>query len=130
MIDILGQYKCAFPDVHGFFVEEAQAVWDFLLSQQNAMGIRGDYVEIGVFHGKSALLGAMYFDASETAILVDINDIAATVERVRTFGKVVPKFFIGRSYQFRFIDLFRAHAGTFAGSMSTEITPAFRPGTT
>lgn len=69
--------------IPGFFMRDAMFAWDFLLDAQNCYGIRGHFLEIGVFEGKSATLGAHYLAGDEEAVLVDINPCAAALERVR-----------------------------------------------
>lgn len=109
--DNYARYVRECDDVPGFFSRAAQLAWDFLLTAQSDMKIGGDFVEIGVYRGKSALLGAMYFKAPEVAILIDVSDVSATVERVASMGGPPTKAFVGRSNQFRHCETFRAHAG-------------------
>ena len=68
------------------FSWEAAAIWDFLLRRQRASGIRGDLLEIGVWHGKSGVMLAMAADEGETAILADIK--IRPEELKRTFSRV------------------------------------------
>jgi hypothetical protein len=81
--DALGIYNARFRDTPGFFMDEAIAMWDFLLLQQAGSGIQGNFLEIGVFGGKSAYLGAVHTRQDEACLLVDIGDITPVAERIR-----------------------------------------------
>jgi len=48
-------------------------LWDFFFAAQARLGVSGDFLEIGVYKGRSAVLGALYLRAEERAIFVDIN---------------------------------------------------------
>jgi hypothetical protein len=109
---IFQRYRSEFSGLHGFFEDEAQATWDFLLTQQHAMNIKGGFVEIGVWKGKSALLGALHLNPAEPVILVDIGNIDPVVDKIRSLDGPDPKTFIGRSHQFRFSEQFKSHAGS------------------
>ncbi|HEY2741436.1 MAG TPA: class I SAM-dependent methyltransferase [Gaiellaceae bacterium] len=80
-----GLYRDRFSSVEGFFVDEAQAIWDFLLAAQTGLGVSGGFLEIGVWRGKSALMGAVHAAPSEPIVLVDINDTADVAEQIRAF---------------------------------------------
>lgn len=101
------RYQQNFATVEGFFRPEAQAAWDFFLSAQNAMNVTGDFVEIGVWKGKSAILGALYLRSDETATLVDIHD-PIDAERMIASLKV-PKVlkFVGESREFPYSQSFK-----------------------
>lgn len=92
-------------------METAQAIWDFLLSAQEQKSIAGDFVEIGVFMGKSALLGAQYLAKTETAILIDTADVSVTVRQLESLTSAPVINFTGRSSLFRATPPFTAHAG-------------------
>jgi hypothetical protein len=69
--------------VPGWFAPDAMIAWDFLLSAQNKMNISGHFLEIGVFEGKSAILGAMYLEPREKAVLIDLYLRDAALQRIR-----------------------------------------------
>ena len=101
------RYKRDFSSIEGFFTEEAQAVWDFLFSEQAIMNVAGDFVEIGVYRGKSAILGSLYLRPDETAVLVDINDPVNAEKIILSLrGPKVAKF-VGKSREFPRSQLFR-----------------------
>jgi hypothetical protein len=93
----LGIYKAMFGETHGFFMDEAIAIWDFLLLQQAGAGIQGNFFEIGVFAGKSAFLGAVHLRQDEACLLVDINDIMPVAERIRKDLNLSTRVVCGRS---------------------------------
>ena len=82
----LQTYKEKYEKVRGFFMEEAIAMWDFLLTAQRENGIAGNFFEIGVLEGKSALLGAVHLRPDEVCILVDYNDVSSVAERTEGLG--------------------------------------------
>jgi len=57
--------------VAGFFTAQNAALWDALLSFQTEQGISGDFLEIGVYKGRSALLSALHLRESERFHLID-----------------------------------------------------------
>jgi predicted O-methyltransferase YrrM len=65
------RYRARFQEVEGWTVEGAMVTWDVLLSHQDASGVTGDLLEIGVLNGKSALLMALHAAGNETMLLVD-----------------------------------------------------------
>jgi hypothetical protein len=69
--------------IPGHLTQEATIVWNFLLTNQTTLGIRGGFLEIGVWEGKSATLGAMHLLHDEPSILIDINPCDAALARVR-----------------------------------------------
>lgn len=79
-------YRSKFASARGFFMEEAIAIWDFLLKTQARYGIEGNFLEIGVLDGKSAGLGGAHLRSDETCVLVDINDISETIRRLDALG--------------------------------------------
>jgi hypothetical protein len=78
--DILHKFLENSADVDGWFDNRAAAMWDALLSHQRANLISGDLLEIGVWHGKSALLAAMHCGAQEKLLLVDPLPLQAAVD--------------------------------------------------
>ena len=103
----LERYQREFAEIEGWFLPEAQAAWDFLLLQQAAMGVRGDFIEIGVWQGKSALLGALHLRSDETAILVDIQELRDVEERIKSLAGPRVSSFVGKSSEFRRSRLFQ-----------------------
>src|SRR5262249_19407743 len=71
----LEQYANTYRAIEGFIMPETTAIWDFFLTQQRNLGITGDFLEIGVLNGKSALLAALYLQQEELALLVDVNEV-------------------------------------------------------
>jgi hypothetical protein len=69
----LKRYQTEFSDIPGFFQFESMVLWDFFFIAQDRFGVHGDSLEIGVYKGKSAVLGALYMRPEERAIFVDVN---------------------------------------------------------
>lgn len=61
----------ALASIHGFFSPASHGIWDVLLRLQSDHGIGGHLVEIGVFHGKSAMVLAPFRGGDELVALVD-----------------------------------------------------------
>jgi predicted O-methyltransferase YrrM len=61
----------AFVDVPGWFYPQSAATWDILLSYQEAHGIVGNLLEIGVYQGKSAGMAALHRQGEESCVFVD-----------------------------------------------------------
>lgn len=57
--------------IDGWFSDEAVGHFCLLLGYQNAAGIKGDLLEIGVYHGRSAVVLASYLKGKERLHLVD-----------------------------------------------------------
>jgi len=57
--------------VEGFFTAQNAALWDALLSFQTEQRISGDFLEIGVYKGRSALLSALHLREAELFHLID-----------------------------------------------------------
>ena len=107
----LATYREQFSATEGFFSEESQAVWDFLLSAQSRLSVAGGFMEIGVWRGKSAFLGALYMRRDEVVVLVDISPTDEVAEAIRSFhgGEVVS--FTGRSSRLPASDLQERYGG-------------------
>lgn len=106
-------YRDRFSSVEGFFSDESQAVWDFLLAMQEACAIAGGFMEIGVWRGKSAYLGALHAGPLESIVLVDINEIADVAETIRSFHPENVSVVTGRSSSlFRANQEYAEHRGT------------------
>jgi hypothetical protein len=82
-ISPLEVYRQRFAGVHGFFMAEAIAIWDFLLTAQRNNSVNGNFFEIGVLEGKSAGLGAAHLVDDELCILIDINEIPQVAQSLR-----------------------------------------------
>jgi Methyltransferase domain len=76
-------YSSRFGDTPGYFQDGAIATWDFLLTTQRQMKVAGNFLEIGVLSGKSALLAACHMQRGEWCILNDINPIDEVVAKIR-----------------------------------------------
>jgi hypothetical protein len=100
----LRAYRDRFSSVEGFFTDESKAIWDFLLAAQRVHAISGGFMEVGVWQGKSAYLGAVHAEPSEPIVLVDVNDVTAVAETIRTFHPENVSTVTGRSSS-----LFRAN---------------------
>jgi cephalosporin hydroxylase len=75
----------------GWFTVDDCAHFALVLNLQSALGVRGDLVEIGVYHGRSALVLAHHAARDERVILCDTFEACggaypdqATPERVRS----------------------------------------------
>lgn len=60
--------------VEGMFTPMAMSVIDSLLSFQGEAGITGNFLEFGVFRGRSAVLMGRHLGGQERLVLVDIAD--------------------------------------------------------
>jgi len=65
-------YVKHFADVPGWFYPEAIALWDSLLDYQETAAGKGNFLEIGVFKGKSAGMLALHTRSGESCTLVDL----------------------------------------------------------
>lgn len=111
--EILDHYHQKYADIPGFFGPESMAIWDFFLRAQADLGVTGDFLEIGVYKGKSAVLAALYLRQSENAVLVDLNPIPETravLEDVRPGANV---YLECRSTEAAFNSEIAARAGRF-----------------
>jgi hypothetical protein len=83
-MSILKDYLAQYSEVPGFFLLNAMIDWEFFLGQQNNAGVKGGLLEIGVYRGKSAVLGAMYMKPDEPCFFNDIGlmtDSAKMIEQ-------------------------------------------------
>jgi hypothetical protein len=104
-------YRDRFSDVEGWFSDESQAIWHFLLRSQITMAVRGGFMEIGVWKGKSAFMGALHVADEEPIVLVDINDVAGVVDQIHTFHGGEVDSFTEKSSLFRSSELYQRHRG-------------------
>lgn len=87
---IHGAYRRIAPNIDGWFNDGAIAVWDSLLAFQRRERISGHMLEIGVHHGKSAALLAMYAEAGAKVVLVDYELKAKEIEKALTAARPAP----------------------------------------
>jgi hypothetical protein len=87
MEDKFSHYKSTFNNIPGWCSDQSIFVWDFLFQAQDSLGVQGDFLEIGVYKGKTAVLGALYLRPEDWCVLIDINPVpeaAAYIESFRT----------------------------------------------
>ena len=87
----LRKYVRLSQDVDGWFNIESAAVWASLLELQNQRKIHGDFLEIGVFKGKSAILSSLYARENERCVFVDpvvTNEAKSAVMSVRKSNNI------------------------------------------
>jgi hypothetical protein len=82
----LETYFSRFGSTPGYFVDAAIACWDFFLSVQRQMAVPGNFLEIGVLSGRSALLAACHMQHGEYCILNDISPVDEAVAKINTLG--------------------------------------------
>jgi predicted O-methyltransferase YrrM len=61
-------------EIEGFFTDSSAALFDIFMSFQNTQFIAGDFLEIGVYKGLSALLEALHLGENEVFHLIDSSD--------------------------------------------------------
>lgn len=113
-MSIYQNYLNSSQHAEGWFNNESSAIWDILLDFQSKNNISGNIGEIGVWHGKSALLSAMHQKADEGLLLIDPRPM---IEAKDLLGKARPNtkcfFFEGISAHFRRSELFYKGASSF-----------------
>lgn len=87
-------------------------VWDFLFRAQTRLGIRGDFFEIGVDKGRSAVFGALYLLPEEWCVLLDMNRMTDAEEMIGTFRAEKNKYLCCLSNFARDLPTVREHFGT------------------
>jgi hypothetical protein len=132
-----------YAEVHattaGWFHLAAAAIWDALLGYQEERGIRGHFLEIGVWHGKSAALLALHADpTSEVCVLVDKHlardrveatlrsvrgELDASIKLLSCDSRALPSspFTVEGRHQFRFVHIDGEHT---AGAIHNDLTLA------
>lgn len=70
-MSIYKRYKELTHEIEGWFSTESIGIWDSFLEFQKKSQLQGNIGEIGVWHGKSALLAAMHLRKNEKMLLVD-----------------------------------------------------------
>src|SRR5262245_50816327 len=92
-MDELDKYLKILPTIDGWFSQEAATIWWTLLDQQEALGVRGNMLELGVWRGKSALLLLLRErrTSQERCVLVDIEMRMADLEyQLARVGHTLP----------------------------------------
>jgi len=84
---VFGAYRRIAGGIEGWFGDGAMAVWDSLLAFQRRERISGNMLEIGVHHGKSAALMAMYAEPGNKVLLVDHGLKTPQIEKALTAAK-------------------------------------------
>jgi len=76
------RYVQASTGLVGWFYPQSAALWDTLLGYQEANGIVGNFLEIGVYQGKSAVMAALHRQGDETCVLVDPMPLEPVRQRI------------------------------------------------
>lgn len=87
-------------------------VWDFFFRTQTCLGIKGDFFEIGVHKGRSAVLGALYLRPEEWCVLLDTNPIPEAAKMIETFRAEKNKYLCCLSNTARDLSAVREHFGS------------------
>ena len=69
----LKSYESITSGVEGWLTRLSLVLWDILLEYQNSHSIRGNLMEIGAWHGKSAAMLAIHTRDEETLFVFDIE---------------------------------------------------------
>lgn len=80
-------YKERYHDIPGYFDDNDIYIWNFLFEQQEALGISGGFLEIGLLCGKSSLFGSLYMKPEEPVCLIDCcpGAVGTILEKVSAF---------------------------------------------
>jgi len=81
-IDLYQRYLQHFANTPGWFYLQSAAIWDTLLSYQEASNNIGNILEIGVFQGKSAGMLALHRQGEETCVFVDPAPLHEVRQRI------------------------------------------------
>ena len=81
-IDLYQRYLQHFSNTPGWFYLQSAAIWDTLLSYQEASNNIGNILEIGVFQGKSAGMLALHRQGEETCVFVDPAPLHEVRQRI------------------------------------------------
>ena len=68
------RFQKEFSSLPGFTIPESMMVWDFLLELQSQTWPPASMLEIGVYHGQSAMMLALHCKPEEMVLLVDPTD--------------------------------------------------------
>lgn len=93
----LDRFRAAFADVPGWFQIQSIAIWDSLLTAQTAYGIRGNFLEIGVWKGRSALLTTLHSAPEEECVFVDPLPLGEARRKLETVRRSGLHFVCGKS---------------------------------
>jgi len=69
----LKRYARSYWRVEGWFKAKSVVIWDAWLELQEASGIRGHFLEIGVYKGKSAFLSTLFSRPDELCFFLDLR---------------------------------------------------------
>lgn len=82
----LDEFRRTFSDVPGWFTLPAACIWDSLLTLQTSSGVSGNFLEIGVWKGRSAILSTLHASEEDECVFVDplpIEEAKASLRSVR-----------------------------------------------
>ena len=88
----------ALSEVKGWFDNADQVLFDWVLSRQQRLGIKGDLLEMGAYMGKSAAFLGSYLRPGETFTVCDLFDSPAvdahnSVEMQRSYSTLTRRAF-------------------------------------
>ena len=92
-------------------MREAMIVWDFFLGLQRTWQITGDFFEIGVFKGRSAVLGALHLQPEEWCVLLDRKPLADAEKAISSFRTERNKYLCCLSSEARDLIRVKEHFG-------------------
>ena len=78
------RFQKEFSELPGFVMPESLCIWDFFLGFQSQTWPSASLLEIGVYHGKSAMMLALHCKREETVLLVDPSDFVEEARKVFT----------------------------------------------
>jgi len=78
------RFQKDFGELPGFIMPESLCIWDFLLELQSQTWPPASLLEIGVYHGKSAMMLALHAKSEETVLLVDPTEYVEEARKVFT----------------------------------------------
>ncbi|MBZ5601942.1 MAG: class I SAM-dependent methyltransferase [Acidobacteriia bacterium] len=90
----LRRYETEFAEIEGYCQPESAALWDFFFTTQEKLDVRGDLLEIGVWHGKTAVLNALYARPEDQLYLIDHDmkeGAELAVRRIRSSNNIFLK---------------------------------------
>jgi hypothetical protein len=79
--DIYASYLDKQIDFEGWFSDQSAALFDIFLDFQREQNIVGDFIEIGVYKGRSALMSALHLGDDEVFHLIDISSYLKETEK-------------------------------------------------
>jgi predicted O-methyltransferase YrrM len=78
------QFQQKFSELPGFIMPESLCIWDFFLEFQSRNWQPASLLEIGVYHGKSAMMLALHCKPEETVLLVDPSEYVEEARKILT----------------------------------------------